>query len=216
MSEQLAFDLAYRSAYGREKFWVAPCNQEAITWIDRYPDWPTHALLIYGPSGSGKTHLASLFSDNIIQACELNTNFKPNFQKKTVVENLQGLVDEEALLHLFNFVQEMGGDLLLTSRVLPQFTLPDLQSRLNMIAKAEIMMPDENVIRAVARKAFEDRHILVDDAVLGYLSVHLTRSFPLLQQVVDCADKLSLETRRKITIPIIKQVVQELKGDESV
>lgn len=212
MSEQLAFDLAYRTAYGREKFWVAPCNQEAITWIDRYPDWPTHALLIYGPSGSGKTHLATLFSDTIVQASDLNPNFKPQFQQKMVVENLQDLTDEEALFHLFNFVQEMGGDLLLTSRDIPQFKLPDLQSRLNMIPKAEIMMPDESVIRAVACKAFEDRHILVDDAVLDYLSTHLTRSFSLLQQVVERADKLSLEVGRKITIPIIKQVMQELKG----
>jgi len=216
MSEQLAFNLAYRIAYGREKFWVAPCNQEAITWIDRYPDWPMHALLIYGPSGSGKTHLATLFSDSIIQASDLKPNFKPQFQQKMVVENLQDLTDEEALFHLFNFVQEMGGDLLLTSQQIPQFRLPDLQSRLNMIAKAEIMMPDESVIRAVARKAFEDRHILVDDAVLDYLSTHLTRSFSLLQQVVERADKLSLEVRRKITISIIKQVIQELKGDNDV
>ena len=216
MSEQLAFDLAYRTAYGREKFWVAPCNQEAITWIDRYPDWPMHALLIYGPSGSGKTHLATLFSDAIIQACDLKQDFKPQFQKKLVVENLQDLADEESLFHLFNFVQEMGGDLLLTSRTIPQFQLPDLQSRVNMIAKAEIMMPDENVMRAVAHKAFEDRHILVDEAVLDYLSGHLTRSFSLLQQVVERADKLSLETGHKITIPIIKQVIQELKGDEDV
>ena len=216
MSEQLAFDLAYRTAYGREKFWVAPCNQEAITWIDRYPDWPMHALLIYGPSSSGKTHLATLFSDTIIQASDLNLSFKPQFQQKIVVENLQDLADEEALLHLFNFVQEMGGDLLLTSCDIPQFKLPDLQSRLNMIPKAEIMMPDENVIHAVARKAFEDRHILVDDTVLDYLSTHLTRSFSLLQQVVERADKLSLEVGRKITIPILKQVIQELKGDEYV
>ena len=216
MSEQLAFDLAYRTAYGREKFWVAPCNQEAITWIDRYPDWPTHALLIYGASGSGKTHLATLFSDTIVQAHDLTQDFKPQFQKKMVVENLQDLVDEEALFHLFNFVQEMGGDLLLTSRIIPQFNLPDLQSRMNMIPNAEIMMPDESVIRAVAHKAFEDRHILVDEAVLDYLSTHLTRSFSLLQQVVERADKLSLEAGRKITIPIVKQVMQELKGDGDV
>ena len=160
--------------------------------------------------------MAKLFSDTIIQACDLKQDFKPQFQKKLVVENLQDLADEESLFHLFNFVQEMGGDLLLTSRTIPQFNLPDLQSRVNMIAKAEIMMPDENVMRAVAHKAFEDRHILVDEVVLDYLSSHLTRSFSLLQQVVDRADKLSLEAGRKITIPIIKQVIQELKGDESV
>lgn len=216
MSEQLVFDLPYRTAYGRENFWVAPCNQEAIAWIDRYPDWPEHSLLIYGPAGSGKTHLAALFSDTVIQAKDLKSDFRPDFQKKMVVEDLQDLSDEEALFHLFNFMQEMGGDLLLTSRTIPQFQLSDLQSRLNMISKAEIVMPDENVLRAVAHKAFEDRHILVDDMVLDYLSNHLTRSFTFLQQVIERADKLSLETGRKITIPVLKQVIQELKGDEGV
>ena len=216
MSEQLAFDLPYRTAYGRENFWIAPCNQEAITWIDRYPNWPTHTLLIYGPTGSGKTHLAALFSDTVIQAKDLKSDYKPDFQQKMVVENLQDLSDEESLLHLFNFMQETGGDLLLTSRIVPRFQLPDLQSRLNMVPKAEIMMPDENVLRAVAHKAFEDRHILVDDAVLDYLANHLTRSFSLLQQVIERSDKFSLEVGRKITIPVLKQVIQELKGDEYV
>ena len=48
MTEQLALEFPSRQAYGRSNFWVAPCNQEAIAWIDRYPEWPMHALLIYG------------------------------------------------------------------------------------------------------------------------------------------------------------------------
>ena len=65
MTEQLAFDLTARHACGRSDFWVAPCNQEAIAWIDKYPDWPMHAVLIYGEEGSGKSHLASIFSVHI-------------------------------------------------------------------------------------------------------------------------------------------------------
>jgi len=51
---------------------------------------------------------------------------------------------------------------------------------------------------------------------LDYLSMHLTRSFSLLQQVIERADKLSLEAGRKITVPFLKQVIQELRGDEDV
>lgn len=214
MTEQLAFSLPYRTSYGREAFWVAPCNQEAIAWIDKYPDWPQHVLWIIGPQGSGKTHLASLFSDTVIEAKNLTGYFRPPFQKKMVVENVQDLPDEEALLHLFNFVREMGGDLLLTSRYLPEFHLPDLVSRLNMIPKAEITLPDETLMRQVAKKAFEDRHILVEDAVLDYLAQHLTRSFALLQQVVERADQLSLESGRKITIPILKTAMSQVQEGE--
>ncbi len=214
MTEQLTLSLPYRTVYGREAFWVSQCNEEAIAWIDKYPDWPQHAVWIIGPQGSGKTHLVNLFSDTVIEAKNLTGYFRPPFQKKMVVENLQDLPDEEALLHLFNFVRELGGDLLLTSRYVPDFTLPDLVSRLNMIPKAEITLPDEMLMRQVAKKAFKDRHILVEESVLDYLSLHLTRSFPLLQRVVAQADKLALESGRKITIPVIRQVIQEeQKGD---
>ncbi len=214
MTEQLAFSLPYRTVYGRTAFWVSQCNEEAIAWIDKYPDWPQHAVWIIGPEGSGKTHLANLFSETVIEAKNLTGFFRPPFQKKMVVENLQDLPDEEALLHLFNFVREMGGDLLLTSRSVPDFSLPDLVSRLNMIPKAEITLPDEMLMRQVAKKDFEDRHILVEENVLDYLSQHLTRSFPLLQRVVAKADQLALESGRKITIPIIRQVIQQERGTE--
>ena len=94
MTEQLALEFPSRQAYGRADFLVAPCNQEAIAWIDRYPNWTTHALLIYGESGSGKTHLACIFSENRIEAKDLTEDFIPE-NEKIVVENLEGLENEK-------------------------------------------------------------------------------------------------------------------------
>ena len=99
---------------------------------------------------------------------------------------------------------------------MPRFSLPDLQSRMALVPKIEIEMPDEQVIQMVAKKAFEDRHILVEENVLNYLSTHLTRSFPLVQQVIELADKKSLSTGHKITISILKQVINELKQEQEL
>ena len=79
---QLPLMLSYRKAFGREDFVVAPCNQEAVSWIDKWPNWPVTAVLIYGESGSGKTHLASIFSEYHLDAKELTDDFMPFFQKK--------------------------------------------------------------------------------------------------------------------------------------
>ena len=98
---QLHLALSYRKAFGREDFVVAPCNQEAVSWIDKWPNWPVPCVLIYGEKGSGKTHLASIFSEYRIDAAELTDDFMPYFQKKIVVENLDCLASEEALFHLF-------------------------------------------------------------------------------------------------------------------
>ena len=216
MTEQLSLDLPYRTAYGRETFWVAPCNNQAVAWIDKYPDWPVPAVFIYGPSGSGKTHLVHLFTDSVIDGRTLTSDYRPPFQKKIAVENVDKLASEEALLHLFNFIKELGGNLLLTARTMPRFSLPDLQSRMALVPKIEIEMPDEQVIQMVAKKAFEDRHILVEENVLNYLATHLTRSFPLVQKVIDLADKKSLSAGRKITIPILKKVIDEMRKEQEL
>ena len=61
MGHQLPLDLQYRPALEREVFLVGPGNETAIGWIDRWPDWPTAALVLQGPRGSGKTHLTSVW-----------------------------------------------------------------------------------------------------------------------------------------------------------
>ena len=216
MKEQLSLDLPYRTAYGRENFWVAPCNEQAVAWIDKYPDWPVPAVFIYGPSGSGKTHLVHLFTEEVIDGRFLTSDLRPSFQKKLAVENVDKLASEEALLHLFNYVKELGGTLLLTGRTIPRFSLPDLQSRMALLPKIEISMPDEQVIQMVAKKAFEDRHILVEENVLNYLGIHLTRSFPLVQRVVEMADRKALSAGRKITIPILKQTINEIIKEQEL
>ena len=126
---QLPLALSYRKAFGRSDFIVAPCNREAVSWVDRWPAWPFPAILIYGEPGAGKTHLASIFSDYHIEASDLTDDFMPYFQKKIVVENLENLKSEEALFHLFNFIRDLGGSLLLTAQTVPTFRLPDLPLR---------------------------------------------------------------------------------------
>ena len=208
MTEQLALDLPVRPAFGRSNFWVARCNQEAIAWIDKYPNWPMHALLIYGEAGSGKTHLAAIFSEDRIEAHDLTQDFIPTGEK-IVVENLETLQDEKALFHLFNRMNEKQGGLLMTARYVPQFKLPDLQSRIGMTPKAEIQMPDEQTIMSVCAKMFSDRQAIVEPSVLTYIATHMPRSFEAVRKLVTVADELSLADSRRITIYLIKEAIEK-------
>ena len=209
MTEQLALDFPTRQAYGRSNFWVAPCNQEAIAWIDKYPDWPTHALVIYGEAGSGKTHLSAIFSDERIEAKDLTEDFIPKTQK-VVVENLEGLKNEKALFHLFNRINEMNGGLLMTARKIPIFLLPDLQSRIGMTPKAEIKMPDDDTIMSICAKMFSDKQAIVEPAVLMYIVTRVPRSFDAVRKVVNTVDELSLAQGRRITIYLVKDAIEKL------
>ena len=211
---QLPLSLSYRKAFGRKDFIVAPCNLEAVAWIDKWPNWPTPAVLIYGEHGAGKSHLGSIFSEYKINASDLTDDFLPFFQKKIVVEDLENLTSEVSLFHLFNFIRDLGGSLLLTAKTVPEFKLPDLQSRIQAIPKAPITIPDENFVFQCLSQAFKERQILVDDSVLNYAVRHMERSFNTIQRVIQTADALSLAENRKITIPVIKATLEQI-GDST-
>ena len=61
MTAQLPLEFGHRPALTGEDFLVAPCNADAVAWLDRWPDWPAPALVVHGPRGCGKTHLALVF-----------------------------------------------------------------------------------------------------------------------------------------------------------
>src|SRR5262245_65550189 len=77
MPSQLALPFGSQPALKREDFIVAPCNEQALAFIERWPDWPARAAAIWGPPQSGKTHLARIFCDRsgarLISAQALST-----------------------------------------------------------------------------------------------------------------------------------------------
>ena len=58
---QLTLDLPHRPALAAEDFLVSTCNEQAVAYVDRWPDWPHPAALIAGPEGAGKSHLANVW-----------------------------------------------------------------------------------------------------------------------------------------------------------
>ncbi len=209
--EQLPLLLSYRKAFGRDDFIVAPCNEEAVRWIARYPNWPYFAFLICGEKGSGKTHLASIFSDYHLDARLLDDDFfLPEYVHKVVLENVDKLKQESALFHLFNYIKDSGKFLLMTATKEPVFHLRDLVTRMNTVPRAVISMPDQEVLSMLLIKLFLDKHIHLSPNVLEYILKRLPPSFLLAQKLVDKADSLSLSQSRAITIPLIKEALDDV------
>ncbi len=209
--KQLTLGLAYCQTFERDDFIIAPCNITAVRWIDRYPNWGTHGLLIYGPKGCGKTHLAHTFSETRFEGKNLSGISLPDTER-IVVEDIDQVTDEQALFHLFNWTKEKDIGLLMTSRQIPDFALPDLSSRIMMCQKVAILPPDDDLILSVLTKAFADRRVMVEQSVLEYAARYTERTFEAIQALIDGADKLSLSQNRRITIPIMKQVLEELRS----
>src|SRR4029077_15448579 len=135
---QLAIDLPHRPALGRADFLVSECNAAALHWIERWPQWHERALVLHGPAGSGKSHLAELWrerSGGVSIAGEGLGKSDPNElagHPALAPDDAPG-APEEALLHLYNCVVEVGASLLVVAREAPAtwpIALPDLASRL--------------------------------------------------------------------------------------
>ncbi|MGE4062975.1 MAG: DnaA/Hda family protein [Rhodospirillaceae bacterium] len=218
---QLALDLGHRPAFGREDFLVAPGNEEAVEWIDRWPAWPGHVLALFGPPGCGKSHLAQVFALKAralaLAAPDLSVeNLGAALQRARAFVIEEGaLADERALFHLFNAVRESNGALLLTGREPPArwpVELPDLRSRLSSIPAVRIAPPDDAMMEAVLVKLFADRQLSVGPDVISYVTRRIDRSFAAARELVAMADKASLAGKRPITIPLVKSII----GEESV
>jgi len=220
---QLALDFDHRPALGAEDFLVAPCNADAVGWIDAWPDWPGPALVITGPAGAGKTHLARVFlsksKGNPVTPVDLAVDEPPALVADApacVLDNAEAALDQglaEHLLHLFNHVAETGRHMVLTAQRPPSrwdIPLDDLASRLNAASQARIGPPDDALIAAVLVKQFADRQLMVADDVISFLVARMERSFDAARRIVAAVDALALKERRNITVPLVRKVLETL------
>jgi len=221
---QLAIPFEHRAALGEEDFLVSEGSREAVAWIDRWPDWPSHALAIHGPAGCGKSHLAQVWrrraAARVVPAAALAATRPDRLlgaAKAVAVEDADRGTDERAMLHLHNLVREEGGHLLLTGRQAParwRIALPDLASRLAAMPAVAVGRPDDDLIAAVLIKQFDDRQLRVPPEVIGFLVRRMERSFAAIAETVAALDSLSLAERRNITTPLARRVLDRLRQTE--
>ena len=223
-TRQLALDLGHRPALGREDFLVAPSNELAVAWIDRWPQWPAQALAVYGPPGSGKTHLCQVWRHSsgavAVDAAGLRRHEPPALLGEAgacVVETVAETLEHEPevarrLLHLYNMMLERGGYLLLSDRLPParwSCPLADLRSRLAGMQAVALSEPDEALVQAVLVKLFSDRQLTVTPEVIQFLTPRIDRSLDAARRIVSAIDTRALEARRQITVPLVRLVLSE-------
>lgn len=228
MMKQIPLPLPHGAAMGADDFLVTPSNRDAVAWVEKWPAWPAHGLVLTGLSGSGKTHLLHLWlaksGGRLISAEELLTE---DLRLLTGTSYFVALDDadalagngaaEERLFHLYNHLKTASlngaGSLLLTmTRAAGQagFVLPDLRSRLLALPVAVLGAPDDALLGALIVKQFRDRQIALDAGVVTYLTPRVARDAASIRALVERLDHESLAEGRKITIALARRI---LEGD---
>jgi len=226
-SGQLPLDLRHRPALGKADFVVAAGNRDAVAWLDRWPDWPAGALVIYGPAGCGKSHLIAVWRARSKARALGADDLEPEALAPLIesrghlalddAENMVasgGEAAESALFHLYNAVKARGDTMLLTARTPPArwaIGLPDLASRLGALPAIAVAQPDDELMSAVLAKLFSDRQLAVDRRVIDYLATHMERSFAAARQFVDVMDREALARQRRITRPLAMELLDRMQ-----
>lgn len=218
---QIPLDLGHRTAMGRDDFLIAPGNQDAVAWIDLWPEWPAPALILYGPVASGKSHLCAVWRERAnataVDARTLNDNTARDVAESgrhIVLDDIDTLignvVGEKGLFHLYNIFREEKRTLLLTMTDAPirrAFALPDLASRLRAAPAVAIREPDDQILAAVLVKLFSDRQLRVSDDVITYILPRIDRSFEAVRALVDAIDNKALIEKKPVTYGLVRDLI---------
>ncbi|HEU4838680.1 MAG TPA: DnaA/Hda family protein [Micavibrio sp.] len=218
---QIPFDLGHRTAMGREDFLIAPNNQDAVAWIDLWPEWPAPALILYGPAASGKTHLAAVWGEKSNAACvrpdTLNDSTIRDIAsaaRHVILEDADSLIGniegEKGLFHLYNLFREEKRSILLTLREPPvrrAFAIPDLASRLRAAPAVAIREPDDVLLGAILVKLFNDRQLRVGQDAVNYIVSHMERSFEEARRIVGEADTRAMIEKRAVSVPLLRDIL---------
>lgn len=187
---------------------------------------------LWGASGSGRTHLLSALH---LQASELGINaYLLNHESSmdewracadVLIENNQapGLLciddidhlsefAQGALFRLHNLIREASHQYLITTSLAAASHLQireDLKTRLvwGLVFQMHALSDSEK-LQALEQAAAE-RGLQISSEVAPWLLKHFHRDMPSLMSLLEALDQYSLETKRAITLPLLKEMLAQ-------
>jgi DnaA family protein len=178
------------------------------------------SIYLWGDAGSGRSHLlratiAALNGAGL--ACAYIARGEPIPATSTplravAVDDVETLdaTSQRAFFNLYNQLRERTG-IVLAAGYAPPARLklrPELVTRLGWGLVYQVQaLTDEDKARALKRHA-ASRSFDLPDSVIDYLLSHLSRDLPSLMSVLDALDRHSLEAKRPITLPLLKELLR--------
>lgn len=217
MARQLPLPLEIRPALARGDFIVAPANETAVRFIDRWPNWPAPVAVLHGPSGSGKSHLVEAWSvksdAQIFRATSLPVVATAPIAVEDVDQAPTSEDRDRALLALLDGAA--GGEpraLLLTARKPPAewpTTIGDLASRLAAVLAFPLWAPDDKLLGGLAHKLFADRQLRVSKTAVSRILKTLERTPEAIHAFVAEADAKALAERRAVSERLVSELLEQ-------
>jgi len=199
-------------------------NQQIIEFLTGLFDQPSAVVVyIYSDKSSGKTHLlqgcafealeqslsvvyldfAQEMPDGIFNGLEDND--------WVCIDNVDYLNEnqQQELFDLYNRVIHTSVKLIISGATLPgELTLlKDLKTRLSLATIFCLETLNDESKKDIIQQKMNERNLKIDRKIYDYLFKYYSRDLADLLSAIDQLDKASLQQKNKITIPLIKQVL---------
>jgi len=174
-------------------------------------------VFIWGPGGSGKTHLlrgfAAAAGAAYIPAASADWTQVEGLAAAAVDDVARlGAAAQVALFDLCNRLRASDGALAASGEAPPaQLELrADLRSRLASGIVLQLHPLSDEEKAAALRRHANERGIALEKDVVGYLLTHFDRDMGTQIAALDALDRYSLERKRAITLPLLKEALRLL------
>lgn len=203
--KQLLLDIQPAPPPSLENFVVGQ-NAEVLDSLRKTISGQSEVRFIYlwGPDGSGKSHL--------LQSCAmLAAKFEVPL---TIADDVQTYSDEKqiALFNTFNHLREnAAAGLLMATGLAPPMQMglrDDLATRLawGLVYQLQPLTDEEKALALRAHAS--ERGMKLPDEVVDYCLRYLRRDLPTLMTTLDALDEWSLTSKKPVTVPMLRKLLQ--------
>lgn len=213
---QLIFDFDDTIVPSFDRFFGA-ANEELVHTLQHEN---AQFVYLWGQPATGKTHLLQAWAAKFtppatyIDAHTIPLDEQSYETEHIAIDNIQALDlhEQEILFNIFNRLRNSGNGSLLISADVPPHALQireDLRTRMGFCIVYEVCpLSDEDKITALIHMAHE-RQLVVDISIFHYLLNHWRRDMESLTAMLDTLDHYALSTGRRITLPMLRQLLKQ-------
>ena len=225
--KQIALDIGLATGPTLSSFCTGP-NEAVVKhlglWVGAQSSTATRSPVptyLWGTSGSGKTHLLKAAREAlreqgaIVGWLDASVHEPPAFNEAWAAVLLDDVhlytaVQQHAAFNWFVNAQTQAR-WVLAAGSLPPADLKlrdDLRSRLGWGHVFGLQVLSEPGRRAVLRQAADARGVFLGDEVMDFMLTRFSRDLGSLMALLDLMDGYALQTKRAITIPLIKSMME--------
>ena len=209
MKKQKYFNFNFKNKDNYLNFYINKTNEDAYNGVLSSENFN---IFLSGPKKSGKSFLSKLWSKKY-KALMYDNNLELilNHSNNIIIDQKKIHNHEENIFHILNHCNLNNLRVLFISELKINeinIKLKDLNSRLKIFTEYIINKPDDDMLLNILTKLLIEKQFVINShEIFNFIIKRANRSYEEIYKIANKLDLLSLEKKRQLTIPLIKEIL---------